>query len=88
MPKLNDLSGKKFNRWTVIERIGTYYAPSREGTAPTYLCRCDCGTEKIVIGRNIKNGTSKSCGCLRRENAATLSAKRWAKVKAAEAKDE
>ena len=81
MAKLDDLTGRRFNRWTVIKRAGTYFAPSRDGTTPTYLCRCDCGTERVVIGRNIKYGFSKSCGCLRRERAATLSAKRWAKAK-------
>lgn len=79
--KLDDLTGKRFNRWTVIKRVGTYYSPARDGVTPTYLCRCDCGTERVVIGRNVKYGLSKSCGCLRREHAATISAKRWAKVK-------
>lgn len=32
-----------------------------------WLCRCDCGTEKIVRGHDLKGGT-RSCGCSRRYN--------------------
>lgn len=46
----------RFNRWTLIERVPK--------TRPEkWLCRCDCGTEKIVLKQNITRGLSKSCGC-------------------------
>jgi hypothetical protein len=32
-----------------------------------WLCRCDCGTEKLVFIGNLTTGRSKSCGCLRQE---------------------
>jgi hypothetical protein len=32
-----------------------------------WLCRCDCGNEREVTGSALMNGTSTSCGCLRRE---------------------
>jgi len=32
-----------------------------------WLCKCDCGREKIVLGKNLQNGCTKSCGCLRDE---------------------
>jgi len=32
-----------------------------------YLCRCVCGTEKIVPAKNLKTGTAISCGCFRAE---------------------
>lgn len=34
---------------------------------PRYLCRCDCGTEFIVLGSNLLAGRTKSCGCLKKE---------------------
>lgn len=34
-----------------------------------WLCICDCGTEKIVAGMNLRKGLTKSCGCLQREIA-------------------
>lgn len=56
--KLNALIGKRFGRLTVL-RI-------ENGRA---LCRCDCGKEKYVNDpRNLRNGFTRSCGCLRREN--------------------
>lgn len=30
-----------------------------------WLCACDCGVEKIVIGFNLRTGGTKSCGCTR-----------------------
>ncbi len=59
---LIDLVGQKFDRWTVIERAGR----SDKGRT-LWLCRCTCGTERKVDGMNLKQGGSKSCGCLRSE---------------------
>lgn len=30
-------------------------------------CQCDCGKVAYVSGRNLRNGTTKSCGCLQKE---------------------
>ncbi len=60
MPKLIDLTGKRFGRLTVIRK--------EESTCQTrWLVRCDCGNERIVQGGNIKSGDTQSCGCLQRE---------------------
>lgn len=32
-----------------------------------YECLCDCGNKTIVVGSKIKNGHTKSCGCLKRK---------------------
>lgn len=46
--------------WTVL---GPYrLTPKGE---KTYLCRCDCGTERYVLERSLRYGASKSCGCLK-----------------------
>lgn len=57
-----DLTGKRFNRWTVIEQA----APG-EGYSTRWLCECDCGTVKTVDGQLLRSGRSKSCGCLQEE---------------------
>lgn len=62
MPKPLDLTGKVFGRLRVIERAGS----NRHGKV-TWKCVCECGTSKIVIGSLLSNGTTKSCGCLRKE---------------------
>lgn len=59
--KYVDLSGKKFGRWTAIS-----YAGPKDGA--TWLCRCDCGTERVIRATNLKSW-SGSCGCKQREIA-------------------
>ena len=55
-----DLTSKKFNRWTVIEFIS---ASRKNGTI--WNCRCDCGTERHVKAGNLTRGLTKSCGCFK-----------------------
>ena len=63
MSSLYDLTGKRFGRWTVLNRHG------RVRKIPTWRCLCDCGATKIVLANNLRRGFTKSCGCLRRERA-------------------
>lgn len=57
-----DLTNQKFGNLLVVERRG-----SDENGQALWLCRCDCGKEKIIRGHDLKGGT-KSCGCSRRYN--------------------
>lgn len=65
--KINDLTGLKFGRWTVLSLESE--SKNIKGRAH-WLCRCECGKEKIVSGRNLLSGDSSSCGCLRKEMSA------------------
>lgn len=58
----SDMVGKKYGRWTVLE-----YAGQSKGKSDLFKCRCDCGTIKDVLGRSLKSGNSKSCGCLKKD---------------------
>lgn len=59
---LQDLTGQKFGRLTVIERFQT------DNRRRVYWkCLCECNTETIVCGDELKNGHTKSCGCLARD---------------------
>lgn len=58
MSNFKDLTGQKFGRLTVIKRA------ENQGHNCMWLCRCDCGNEKIVRGSHLKSGAIKSCGCL------------------------
>ena len=60
MPAFIDITGQRFNRWTVLARDADY----RPGF-PKWRCICDCGTEVVVRGQALRDGTSKSCGCQR-----------------------
>ena len=62
--KLIDLTGRKFNRLTVIKRS---YPNSKYGRA-RWLCKCTCGNEKIIAANHLINNGIKSCGCLVIEN--------------------
>ncbi len=46
-------------------------------------CRCDCGSEAIVLGANMRSGRSKSCACLNKEVASANAAARWSERRAA-----
>jgi len=63
MHPLNELTGQRFGRLLVVRRAGSY----RGGA--TWLCRCDCGVEREVIGWELTSQTRprKSCGCLIKE---------------------
>lgn len=67
MQKLIDLTGKQFGRLTVIKRNGTYISPKKTSRSPRWLCICDCGREVNITGRDLKRGSTKSCGCLKAE---------------------
>lgn len=67
-----DLTGQKFGKLTVIKRVeNRIYSNGYE--TPQWLCKCDCGNDTIVIGKNLtkKNGT-KSCGCFIAENMSKI----------------
>jgi hypothetical protein len=58
-----DIAGQRFGRWTVLHRSDEY----RDGGKAAWLCRCDCGHERVVNGASLRRGLSKSCGCLNSE---------------------
>ena len=55
--------GDRFGRWTVIKEVdGLKYPPKTY--VRRFLCVCDCGTQRVVRYDYLRNGKSKSCGCL------------------------
>jgi len=62
MPKRIDITGQKFNRLTAIEYMGL-----NKNRLSTWLFRCDCGNEKVIVTQNVKSGLVKSCGCYSKE---------------------
>lgn len=54
----NDLTGQRFGRLMVLEFVPT------QDRRSYWLCKCDCGAEKIIWAPDLKNGKTKSCGCL------------------------
>lgn len=63
LPKI----GERFGRWTVTG------APLRNTAREPFRapCRCDCGSEVLVMFASLYSGKSRSCGCLKDEKAAS-----------------
>lgn len=61
MTKYIDLTGQRFGRWLVLK-----FDKIANGIA-YWVCRCDCGNEKIVNGSSLRRGRSHSCGCISNE---------------------
>ena len=65
---LNEIVGKKYNMLTVVKfdhiKIGNIpkgrNTPRKEAY---YLCRCDCGKEKVLEKNKLISGQILSCGC-------------------------
>ena len=73
MPKKIDLTGQPFGRLIVIREYGR----DKHGNV-LWLCRClgkngnDCGKEVVVTSNHLRSGHTQSCGCLHREQIASL----------------
>ena len=52
-----DVTGQRFHRLVVLGMV-------RVGARAGCLCRCDCGTKKIIRWDSILRGYTRSCGCI------------------------
>lgn len=62
MSKPIDLTGQKFGRLTALESCGT-----NKDKRILWLCQCCCGNVAVVSCGLLRNGHTKSCGCLAKE---------------------
>ena len=70
---VEDLTGKQFGLWTVLKRDEEKYN-TRD---IRWICRCECGTIKSVLGKYLKSGKSISCGCSKKKD---LTGQRFGKL--------
>jgi len=61
MPRLEDLTGRKFGSWTVVEFAG--WVLSGGARVYKWKCLCNCGTIRSVSKSSLIRGQSLSCGC-------------------------
>ena len=59
-----DLTGQRFGKLTVLRR-----SPENVNNHSAWVCKCDCGRETVVQGTLLRNGHTRSCGCLRQKKA-------------------
>lgn len=57
-----DLTNKRFGKLIVIEEFG-----KNKHNRVLWLCKCDCGNDKVVDSNSLLMGRTQSCGCLRSE---------------------
>lgn len=62
MAVVKDLTGKRFGRLVAVKCVGR----TTNGNAK-WLCKCDCGGEKVVASWGLVSGRTHSCGCIKRE---------------------
>ena len=63
MKKIVDITGKTFGRLKVVKM-----AKHKKNEFVNWWCECACGNKVCVRGNNLKSGTTRSCGCLRKES--------------------
>ena len=72
MSRYIDETGHRYGRLTVLEK-----APKKTPKERIkWRCQCDCGTVLDVYGTSLRNGNTKSCGCLQRDRARESNIKR------------
>lgn len=69
--KFKNIEGEFFGKFTVLRRGENRVEPSGK-TKVYWLCKCECGSEKEIEASSLREGTSKSCGCVKKENAKNL----------------
>lgn len=65
MPKTINMIGQKYNKLTVLSKVETNH------NGYVYECLCDCGNKKVIEGKSIRSGLTKSCGCIRSQYVST-----------------
>lgn len=68
--KLTIKVGDKYNSLTAIQKLGK----DKHGRY-LFLFLCDCGNEYTAKGTAVKNGYTKSCGCVTKKNIAEANTK-------------
>lgn len=62
--------GQRYGRLVVVEWVARIRKKWKNSNATVlfWLCRCDCGTETLVMSGNLRKNHSTSCGCKRDES--------------------
>ena len=71
MPKLHDRTNERYGRWLVVKPMG--FSREERPRRSLWLCRCDCGTERVLNSQTLQDNASLSCGCLHKERVSASS---------------
>jgi group I intron endonuclease len=65
---INDLTGRRFGKWTIVRAASRTFGNQKSPHNPYgmrrmhWMCRCDCGTIRSVCGSNLRAGLTHGCG--------------------------
>lgn len=76
--KIEILDGMRFGKLVVLNEIEK--AKNEKNRHNKWLCRCDCGNTTIVRSTELRNGKTKSCGCLNYARLVDLTGQRFGKL--------
>jgi len=71
MPRFKDITGQRFGRLVALRPNGK----ANDG-ATRWLCQCDCGASHTIRIDHLRNGKTRSCGCLSIRHGHTVIGKR------------
>jgi very-short-patch-repair endonuclease len=80
MGRAKDITNQKFNLLTPLFRV-----KGNNDRVAYFACKCDCGEYTVVKASHIKDGHTKSCGCLDHPN---LAGKKFGKLTVIERSNE
>lgn len=78
-----DVQGQRFGKLVAIRALD-----ERKNGQTVWECKCDCGKLTLVLGNNLRDGKTRSCGCLFRAPTNNLTGMRFGKLVALKASDE
>lgn len=61
---MNDLAGQRFGRLIAVRPTD-----ERKNGMIIWECLCDCGNIKLVRSSELRQGKTKSCGCLKKDSS-------------------
>ena len=62
MGQFIDLTGNKYGKLTVVKRVEDHIQKSGVPKA-MWLCKCECGGERVAYGQALRAGKIIDCGC-------------------------
>ena len=71
-PNFIDITGRRYNGLTVIGLYGFEDCKSK------WLCQCDCGNTKVVVGHNLNR--TKTCGCSKKKMWTEEKRRQWSEL--------
>ena len=71
LSEIKDMTGQTFGKLLVIGRADDKIYKNGKRKI-MWHCKCECGNEIDVLGSCLRNGGTKSCGCLKHQTASNF----------------